>query len=137
MYYISVGGIILKGKMLLKSFIKNFWNHIKWVAILLVITLAVVALICFIGNWRSLDSFGKAVLYLGCGYMLIGGASLLGNTGFRQNYAYMQSMTASGKSAYDVGRDNLASTDRSLDFLIRMGITGFIMLMIGTALLGL
>lgn len=102
-------------------------KKIKISLIVSMITIAIVAVICWFINWRTVDEFCTALIYAAIIYLIVGGLSIIGSNRMRASagYLYMNTMTEKPSNAV---KDNNELMDKNLYFIIICACTAVILI---------
>lgn len=111
----------------MKKFLLGLLKYVKWLLLVLVITVLIGIIISNYTYWKLSDIF----LYAGLIYMFIGLVSLHGDAPSLNN---VPTQCLYAKSEYDASVDNYMSKYRRAFFLIFMGIVGILLLIISFVL---
>lgn len=110
-------------------------RYIKRIGIGVIISLIIVAAICLIkSEYRNINAFSNGLFYIGGAELSSGCLSLFGNMKFRSNASYQIARTAGAESSQRRIHEDLAGTEKSLKFVVYMGIVGSIMMVLSAAL---
>ena len=104
-------------------------NYIKRIAIGVLVSLIIVVAICLIkSDYRNIESFSNGLFYIGGAELGVGFLSILGNMKFRGDASYQVARTAGAESSQRRVMEDLSGTEKSLKFVVYMGIVGVIMI---------
>lgn len=113
-----------------RHFLKQLVKYIRVIGILTAINLAVTGLVCWIGGWWGFIHYSNGLMYSGGLFLLLGGMSMVGNINMRANPTYQYVRTAGKESLEGRAREDLKSTDKSFKFLLIMGLTGAVSMLL-------
>lgn len=106
----------------------NLINIGKSIGIVLIITLIIVGIICYIAQWRDPETYSKGIMYVGFLYILLGILTIKAAIESRANFGY-------GKE-----NDNsklMGLKDYSVEFLIIMTGLGILLIIISLIIKGI
>jgi hypothetical protein len=110
-------------------------SYMKRIGIGVLISLIIVVVICLIkSEYRNIKTFSNGLFYIGGAELSAGFLSLFGNMKFRGDASYQVARTAGAESSQRRIREDLDGTQKSLNFVVYMGIVGAIMMVLSAAL---
>jgi hypothetical protein len=89
------------------------------------------ALVCWLGDWRTLNHFGIGLMIVGFISFLIGGVTGFGSTEIARNPTYRYIQSVMPNSLNDRTRQNWADMMESFSFLILLVSAGLLSLAAG------
>ncbi len=87
-----------------------------------VVLLAIVALVCWLGGWRTLREYGDGLILAASVVLLIGLSGVFGGWGLTRSFLYQQSESAGAEAIGGRVRQELAGEKQNFRFLIEMTV---------------
>jgi hypothetical protein len=107
------------------------WRLILKILLIEMGLFALIALICWIGGWRTLSNYGTGLMYGGIGAIVLGGLSALGGNTVARDPTYWYVQSVSQSSLNQRTRQNWLDNLASISFLVMMGVVGLIATSVG------
>jgi parallel beta-helix repeat protein len=108
---------------------------LKPVVFLAPLVMILTAVVCWLAGWRTIDEYATGLVYAGYAVITIGLFGLLGGWGATRTFSYTYAQSAGHREPRTHQRESAASTIESYSFTMRLGVTGILIVLIGSIIL--
>jgi hypothetical protein len=109
----------------------TIWRYAIKISLVDLVVLLVTALVCWLGNFHTLNQYGTGLIIAGVVAVILGGISAFGGTQIARNPTYRYVQSVMPNSLADRTKKDWADLVDSFGFLTLMALAGFLSIVEG------